>query len=70
MSLDLNSDEKVSEGEFVAGYDRELSAALLPEWAADLPEGALDEYESRGAAIPAGEHRAIRVQRSHQLAAD
>ena len=31
------------------------------EWAKDLPEGAFDEYESRGSVIPEGEHRAIRV---------
>ena len=38
------------------------------EWAKDLPEGAFDEYESRGSVIPEGEHRAIRVPQLHSLA--
>ena len=38
------------------------------EWAADLPEGALDEFQSQGAVIPEGEYRAIRVPQLFSLA--
>jgi hypothetical protein len=37
-------------------------------WAADLPVGALAQYESRGAVIPEGQVRAVILPQLHSLA--
>ena len=38
------------------------------EWAADLPEGAFSNFESRGTIIEQGELRAITLPQLHSLA--
>merc|ERR1711865_647583 len=56
--LDTDHNGKVTEEEFVAGFDS-VYRALMPvvEWAADLPEGAFSNFESRGTIIEQGEFR-------------
>ena len=60
---------QITEEEFIAGFGSVYSAAC-PEvdWAADLPEGAFSEYDSRGAVIPNGEDRAIKLKQLRSLA--
>ena len=52
--------------------DQQLAAnemlAPVVEWAADLPEGAFAEFESRAFVIPKGEHRATKLSQLHSLA--
>jgi hypothetical protein len=52
--------------------DQQLAAnETLPpvvEWAADLPEGAFAEFESRAFIIPKGEHRATKLSQLRSLA--
>ena len=52
--------------------DQQLAAnETLPpvvEWAADLPEGAFVEFESRAFVIPKGEHRATKLSQLRSLA--
>ena len=60
---------QITEEEFIAGFGSVYSAAC-PEvdWAADLPEGAFSEYDSRGAVIPNGEDRAITLKQLRSFA--
>ena len=60
---------QVTEEEFIAGFDS-VYRALMPvvEWAADLPEGAFSNFDSRGAVIDEGELRAITLPQLHSLA--
>jgi len=52
--------------------DQQLAAneILTPvvDWAADLPEGAFAEFESRAFIIPKGEHRATKLSQLRSLA--
>ena len=45
----------------------EISTPVV-EWAADLPEGAFAEFESRAFIIPKGEHRATKLSQLRSLA--
>ena len=53
----------------MAGFDSVYSAACPQvDWAADLPQGAFSEYDSRGAVIPNGEDRAITLKQLRSFA--
>ena len=53
----------------MAGFDSVYVAACPQvDWAADLPEGAFSEYDSRGAVIPKGEDRAIKLTQLRSFA--
>ena len=53
----------------MAGFDSVYVAACPQvDWAADLPEGAFSEYDSREAVIPNGEDRAITLKQLRSFA--